>query len=283
MLKVNQLTKSYKSFSFGPIDIEVEQGAIVALVGPNGSGKSTFFRLLMNQVHEDQGVITWNNENVRYKETSFKQSVGYVGIGLYNVFEQLSIKELTSFVSYWYSNWDHEWYESLVERYEIDLSEKYRNCSTGTKKKIDFILAIAHHPSLLLLDEPSSGIDLISQRKMKEDLMDYMESGARSIIIATHQQDEIKQLSDYIWFINQGQIIDQFEKDELQECWARIWISSLPKQLEDHPNVKSISHAPLQIVTDHLPNVEEILQEKDVQVTHRQRLELDEVMEYYFE
>ncbi|WP_158318420.1 ATP-binding cassette domain-containing protein [Alkalihalobacillus hemicellulosilyticus] len=105
MLKVNQLTKSYKSFSFGPIDIEIEQGTIVALVGPNGSGKSTFFRILMNQVHEDQGVITWNDENVRYKETSFKQAVGYMGIGLYEVFEQLSIKELTSFVSHWYPNW----------------------------------------------------------------------------------------------------------------------------------------------------------------------------------
>ncbi|WP_062048912.1 AAA family ATPase [Bacillus sp. JCM 19034] len=179
-------------------------------------------------------------------------------------------------------SWDQKWYDALIKRYEIDSKEKYRNCSTGTKRKVDFILALAHHPAILLLDEPTSGVDLVSQRKMKDDLLRFMEEGMRSILIATHQQEEIKQLSDYICFMNKGQIIDHLEKEQLQERWARIWISSLPKELKQHPNVKQVSEEPFQLVTNDLPGIESVLERLNVQITHRQRLDLDEVMEYYF-
>lgn len=115
---------------------------------------------------------------------------------------------------------------------------------------------------------------------MKEDLLKYMEDGQNSIIIATHLQEEVKEISDYICVIDKGKLIHQFEKDEVRHFWARLWVSSVPVALKEHPNVIEISEVPIQIVTDNLPDIEEILHNEQITITHMQRLNLDEVITY---
>lgn len=282
MLKLNQVSKRYHSFHFGPIDMLVEPGTVTAIVGPNGSGKSTLLRLIMGLIQPDHGEIEWDGESFNKHEERIKRQMGYVSTHLYDIFGHLTINALAQFVSHWFPRWCEERWLGYLDRYEIDPSKKYSDCSTGTKKKVDFILALAHQPSLLLLDEPSSGLDMVSQRKMREDLLEYMEYGSNSIIIATHLQDEVQQLCDYICLLDDGELIEAFEKDEDQYCWAKLWISSMPEKLKAHPNVKEISGSSGQgqIVTDNLSVMTSVLQQEEVTVSHIQRLELNERIEY---
>lgn len=279
MVDIKGIMKHYKKFSLGPIDFRVEAGTVVGLVGANGSGKTTFFRMLMNLLRADEGSIHFFGQDLLEKETEIKQHVGYVG-DLLEPFGHLTIKELRSWIAYWFPNWNQQHYKSLVERYSIDEEQKYGKCSSGTKKKVEFIFSLCHGAKFLLLDEPSAGVDMISQQKMKEDLMHYMEDGERSIVLATHNIDEVKQLCDEIIILDKGKLLTSFNKDDIHENWARLWVSDLPEALKGHPHVIKVEEIPTQIVTDQLTVIEKELEKAGISISHSSRVSLEEVMEH---
>lgn len=282
VLKIQGLSKCFNRFSLKQIDLQVEQGVVTTVVGENGSGKTTLFRMLMHMLKPDDGSIEIFGEPVSTNDTQFKQSIGYVG-GVLEAFGHLSIREIAELRSFFYTNWDADRYADLLDRYQIDPRMKYSKCSTGMKKKIEFIFAIVHHPKLLILDELSAGVDIVSQRKMKEDLIQFMEDGNRSILMATHIMDEIKQLSDYICILHEGRLLRSFEKDEIHDKWARLWLSGLSAAIKSHPNVKEISETPPQLVTDDVEAIEAMLSQENITITHKQHLNIDELITYYME
>ncbi|MCT8136739.1 ABC transporter ATP-binding protein [Anaerobacillus sp. CMMVII] len=282
MATIKSLTKQYKKFTLGPLDFQIEKGTAIALVGPNGSGKSTFFRLLLNIIQHDGGTIQLFGKDIVENETEIKQKVGYVG-DLLEPFAHVTIKELATLISYWYPSWNQKQYVHFLQRYNIDETAKYGKCSKGTKKKVEFIFSLCHSPELLLLDEPTAGVDIGSQRKIKEDLLNFMEDGDKSLILATHSVDEIKQLCDYITILHEGKIIHSLNKDEIYERWSRVWVSEVTDPIRSHPNVLDIDGPPLQIVTNDRTTLEVALKNELISITHTQRLSLEEVIEHLIE
>lgn len=281
-IEIKGLEKHYKKFSLGPLDLQVDKGAVVALLGGNGSGKSTLFRIVMNILQKDKGSISLLGKNMKENEVELKQKIGFVG-DLLEPFGHLTIKELANHISYWYPTWDAEYYQYLLSRYKMDEKEKYGKCSKGMKKKAEFIFSISHHPEILLLDEPTSGIDIVSQRKMKEDLTLFMENGEKSILLSTHIMEEVKQLGDYIYLLDEGKIVYSFEKDDIYDNWAKIWVTELPEKIKVHPNIVHVANSPLQITTNDFQQVQQELESHNVTISHIQRLTLEEVIEYLVE
>ncbi|WP_068677571.1 ABC transporter ATP-binding protein [Oceanobacillus sp. Castelsardo] len=282
VLEVKGVKKGFKKFHFGPMNFELEQGMIVGLVGANGSGKSTFLRLLMSILKEDDGEIWFFGQNSFDDQSDYKEKIGYAG-ELLEGYDFLTIKGIKNLISHWYPTWNEEKFTELVKRYRIDIDEKFSKCSKGTKKKIDFIFALAHDPQLLLLDEPTAGVDIVSQGKMKEDLIAFMETGERSIVLATHTVDEVNQLCDEIIVMNQGRITNTFYKDEIHDNWGRIWVSHLTGKVKNHPNVIQYEVNPPQIVTNDVSNVEDVLQAEQITINQSQRLSMEEVLEFLIE
>jgi len=279
LLQVEGLEKNYKKFKLGPLDFEVEQGIVVGLIGANGTGKSTILRLLMNILKEDTGQIRVFGQNWTENEIEWKKKVGYTG-ELLEAYDFLTITEIRNLFSRWYPAWNEEKFDQFTNRYQIDLNEKYGKCSKGTKKKADFIFALCHDPELLLLDEPTTGVDIISQRKMKEDLIRFMEDGEKGIVLATHTIDEVYQLCDQIIVLDAGKIVHSFNKDEIHDNWARVWTSSVTDNVKHHPNVIRFETAPPQIVTNHVETLEKALRKEQIKINHVQRLSVEEVLEY---
>ncbi|MDT8860548.1 ABC transporter ATP-binding protein [Alkalihalobacillus sp. MEB130] len=273
------LTKHYKKFTLGPIDFQIEEGTAVAIVGANGSGKSSFFRLLMNLLQPDEGSITLFDQSMNESEAEIKRKIGYSG-GMLEPLGYLTVKEISSFFAYWYPTWDQEYYVNLINRYEIDTGMKFGKCSTGIKKRVEFIFSLSHHPTLLLLDEPSSGVDIVSQKKMKEDLIDFMEKGERSIVMATHSIDEVNSICDWITVFEKGQIIQSFNKDEIFEKWARVWVTDMTETIKQHPNFLELDVEPLQIVTNNWSEMEKELEKEGIAISHFQKMTLEEGLEY---
>ncbi|SET53748.1 ABC-2 type transport system ATP-binding protein [Salinibacillus kushneri] len=282
LLQVKGLSKNFNTFKLGPLDLYVKQGIVTGLVGANGSGKTTLFRLLMKLMKEDAGHIQFFGRNWTENESTWKEKVGYAG-ELLDAYDFLPIKELKKLISPWYPNWNNQQFEYLSKRYQINLEEKYEKCSNGTKKKIDFIFALCHDPSLLLLDEPTAGVDIVSRRKMKEDLIRFMEDDEKSIVLATHTIDEINQLCDEIIVLDSGKIIHSYNKDDIYDNWARVWISNLTQDLKNHPNVIHYELTPPQIVTNHMDELESVLQAEQITSLQVQRLSMEEVLEYIIE
>lgn len=281
VLNIKSIVKRFSNFILGPIDFHTEPGVAVALVGPNGSGKSTFFRLIMQLLQPDQGNITVFGSDLHQEPTNseLKQQIGFAGAGLLSGYGHLTVRELAAMISRWYADWDHEYYRQLLYRYEITDGQTYSKSSTGTQKKIEFIFAMSHRPRLLLLDEPTAGVDMISQRKMGEDLLQYMEDENNSLVLATHLIADVKKICDYIYVLHKGRIISTFEKDDIHHQWGRLWLSDLPQHLQHHPHIVSIEDG-TQVVTDDAEQLEQLLVTAGVSIEHREALELDEVIEY---
>ncbi|MFC4403996.1 ATP-binding cassette domain-containing protein [Gracilibacillus xinjiangensis] len=283
VLEVEQLAKSFKYFQFGPVDLQVEKGTVIGLVGENGSGKSTFFHLVLQLLSPDRGTVHCLTHDISVNSSTAKEKIGYAGNNIYEGYGQLTIKQLAQLVSYWYRHWDKDKYRTMIEKYQINEKEKYQNCSAGTKKKVEFVFAMVHSPQLLLLDEPFSGVDIRSKRKMQEELADFMENPHNAIILSTHQQEEMNALCDYLWIMDQGTIIAKVEKDEILQQWMRVWLKDLPNEIKQHRYVVEYDVETPNIVTNNFEEMEKVLARSNVAYTHFKRMELDEILAYIME
>ena len=278
-LQLAGVSRKWNDFQLGPLDLTVQQGNVVAMIGKNGSGKSTIFRLIMRLLQKDEGKIRFFSQGREIEETKAKQKIGYVG-NQYDALQHLTIDHLAAFVAYWYPDWNPTQYEQLKQRYEIDGRLKYAECSPGIQKKVEWVLALSHSPQWLLLDEPTAGVDLFSQKLMIEDITEFMENEQNSILLASHNPHEIQQVADYIYVLDQGEIVHAFEKDKIAEQWAIIWIDQpLPEPLANHSLILDV-HTPTEIVTPDLNQLEQVLQAHQISIQRHKRLSFMDAMEY---
>ncbi len=172
-------TKSYGGFTLGPVDLGIEPGYVVAVVGPNGSGKSTLFRLLMGLSQPDGGELSLFGRRHPQDEVEIKQRIGYVpefstGHG------DMSARNLEAFVSRWYPRWNSGLYSGLLARLEIPPAQRFNKLSKGMQRRLAFALAVAREPEMLLLDEPTDGVDPFARRAMLGEVSRYLEGGSQT-------------------------------------------------------------------------------------------------------
>ena len=240
VLELHQVEKRRGSFRLGPIDLAVESGMVAALVGPNGSGKSTLFRTLMGLIRPDRGEVRLFGEPLTPgNDAAAKARIGYAAEPFAPLDDQMTVEQWGKFVARWYPSWDEPTWRRLVERLELEPDKKLKELSAGTSKRLDFALALSRDPELLLLDEPSSGLDPFAWRIMIDEMQRYMESGNRTAFIATHSMEEVRRLADVIVFMYQGQMIGVYEKDSLLAEWKTMWVQDDVERVRQLPGVVS--------------------------------------------
>jgi ABC-2 type transport system ATP-binding protein len=162
MLEIANLCKKYDQFSLGPIDLHLEPGSVHGLIGPNGAGKTTLYRCIIGTVRRNQGLVKVKGTLANADSGSWKQCIGYAG-DCTPLFEHWTgARNLEAFAAY-YQSWSEAKVQSLASRFELDLSQVAGTYSTGQRTKLAVILALAHSPDLLLLDEPASGLDPVAR------------------------------------------------------------------------------------------------------------------------
>lgn len=278
VLTIRNVEKSYADFQLGPVECSLEAGYVYAVMGENGSGKSTLFRLLNGIVQPEQGSISWFGGRYGCLDIEVKLRVAYVPDELDIPDESWTLAKWKAFNSRWYPQWNGRKYRQLVERYGVPENKPMSKCSKGTRGKAAFIMALSQEPEVLLLDEMSSGLDPFAWRMMMEDLNEYMASGNRTILMATHVLDEIKRLGDYVFFLQGGQMYGSYEKDTLQDEWRMLWVDRLPHTVQSVPGVVAVEdHLPVRLVTNRVYDTESALADMGITVTESRRLELDEI------
>jgi len=221
MLEITNLRKKYGGFALGPIDLTLEPGTVHGLIGPNGAGKTTLFRTIMGTVRRDQGLVKVGGRKADASSGEWKRNIGYIG-DYTPLFEHWSgARNLQAFAAF-YDNWSEGTAESLASRLELDLSQKVGAYSTGQRTKLAIILALAHPPSLLLLDEPANGLDPVIRDTFMEILFEQMSNEELTVLYATHHISEIERIVDRLIFINDGRILTHERVDTLLENWRKI-------------------------------------------------------------
>jgi ABC-2 type transport system ATP-binding protein len=227
MLEITNLRKKYNNFALGPIDLTLEPGTAHGLIGPNGAGKTTLYRLIMGTVRRDQGLVKVGGRTADASSGEWKRQIGYVG-DYTPLFEHWSGARNLAALAAFYDAWSEKTAQSLASRLELDLSQKVSAYSTGQRTKLAIILALAHHPSLLLLDEPANGLDPVTRDTFMEVLYEQMKNEDLTVLYATHHVSEIEHVVDQLIFISEGHVLAHEPVNALVENWRKITFRTSP-------------------------------------------------------
>ena len=204
VIQINQLVKKYKNFQLGPITISIPKGMIIGLIGENGAGKTTLMKSLLGIIHPDSGDIQMKEE--------------HVGVVLDQSFfpELLTANDIHSIMKDIYTTWDSTLFFDYLKRFQLPKNKIIKEMSKGMRKKLEIITALSHHPSLLILDEPTSGLDPVVRNEVLDLFLEFIQDEQHTILFSTHITSDLEHISDYIIFLDQGQIILEEERDVLQ-------------------------------------------------------------------
>jgi ABC-2 type transport system ATP-binding protein len=277
LLTINNLVRNYPGFSLGPVDLDINAGESVALVGANGAGKSSLFRSVMGLLRKQQGQVWIARQKAEAEPGLWRQQVGYIGDHI-PLFEAWSGARNLAVMSRFYPHWSQQLVDELVARLELDLSMKASSYSTGQRAKLGIVLALAHRPKLLLLDEPANGLDPVGRESFTDLLFEYLADGEQALLYATHHVAEIEALVDRLVFLKQGQIVGDDIKEDLTEKWGKISFRS-ESDLADIPgSVQQRHERPWrELICDDAPTTLAWLKDKGIEEIQSSRLPLEKI------
>ena len=213
MLKLEHVKKQYKDFHLD-CSLTVKPGMITGLIGANGAGKNTTFKAVLGLIRTESGMVELFGKRPEEITPEDKERLGVVladsGFSGY-----LSIRDLIPVLKAMYHQFDQTYFEEQCRRFELPMTKKIKEFSTGMKRKLQVLAAISHHADLLILDEPTAGLDVLARDEMLTMLREYMEIEGRAILISSHISSDLEDFCDDIYMIDHGQVILHEETDTL--------------------------------------------------------------------
>lgn len=219
--ELKDVSKHFAWFELDNISMHLEQGQIMGLVGPNGAGKSTSIRLLVGLLQPDAGQVVALGHNMRDQSALARRDIAYVAdaMGLY---AGASVAWHLSFVRSMVPHWDENYAAHLLTHFHLKREQSVRSLSTGERTKLLLLLALARRPKLLVLDEPTTGLDPVARHEVMQELSEVLLDEHRSVLFSSHNTRDVEQISDQITFIDRGRLVDSQDKETFLERWRRI-------------------------------------------------------------
>ena len=221
ILKITDLRKEYPEFVLEDLSLSIPRGMIMGLIGPNGAGKTTTINLLMNFIRADSGqILAFGLDSVQ-SSREIKDRIGFVGEEQY-FYLQRSASWTGRFVAHFYSKWNQEHFDELLDRFELPRKKSIRKFSRGMKVKLSLALALSHSPEMIILDEPTSGLDPVIRQEVLDILQEKAQNEDVTILISSHITDDLERIADLITYIINGRVELIASKDDLLSNWKKI-------------------------------------------------------------
>jgi ABC-2 type transport system ATP-binding protein len=206
IIEVRGLTKTYGSKrGITDVTFSVDEGEVFGFLGPNGAGKTTTIRTLMALIRADSGAARIAGLHCWQQSVDIKKLVGYVP-GEPSLDPNLTGGQILEFFAHLRGGVDHEYLKQLIERFDLDISRKFRQYSTGNKRKVVLIQAFMHRPRLLILDEPTSGLDPLNQHEFDLMVKEVRDEG-RTVFLSSHVLSEVEKTCTRVGIIRAGSIV----------------------------------------------------------------------------
>ena len=214
VIEVKNLVKNYKNFKLNKISFNVPKGKVVGLIGANGSGKTTTIKAILNLIKINNGQIKIFDKDFR---GLLKQDREKIGVILDDSFlpSQLMTEDIDIIMSKFYSNWNSKLYKKYIKDFDLPYGEMIKNFSSGMKMKLKIACALSHESELLILDEPTNGLDPVFRYDFLDLLSDLVVKKGISILISSHITTDLEHIADEIIFIKDGRILLSENKKEL--------------------------------------------------------------------
>jgi ABC-2 type transport system ATP-binding protein len=220
-IKLSGVSKKYRFFSLDNINLKVPHGQILGLIGPNGAGKSTTMRILLGLVHQDSGDVRVLGHRMPEEQVAAKWDIGFASEDM-RLYDSMTLGWHMSFIQSIYAGWDADYARLLLKRFGFRAEQKIKGLSHGQRVKATLLLVLARRPKLLVLDEPTTGLDPVARHEILRELTAVMRDEGRSVLFSSHNTQDVEQISDQIAFIDRGRIIDSMDKETYLDRWRRL-------------------------------------------------------------
>jgi ABC-2 type transport system ATP-binding protein len=225
------LNKSYGDFSLKDVTFSLPEGCITGFIGINGAGKTTTLRTLLGLTKKNSGNIQFFGLEMEKNEKQIKDRIGIVlDDGCF--YDELSLAEMKSIISSAYTAWSEQDFKRYMDMFSLDPKQKINTLSKGMKMKYALALALSHNAELLIMDEPTAGLDPLIRSQLLKVLTDYMENGGKGVFFSTHITSDLDKIADMLIMIDNGHIVFQEEKDTLLDTY-RIIKGDIPSLTDD--------------------------------------------------
>ena len=219
VIQAEQLTKSYGQFrGIVEVNLAVNQGEIFGFLGPNGAGKTTTIRLLLDLIRPTSGSATVFGIGSSADPVAIHRRIGYLP-GEFTLYDRLTGAETIEYFANLRGNVDKGYSDSLVERLQLDTSRRFREYSKGNKQKVGLVCAFQHQPELLILDEPTAGLDPLVQQTFNQLLFEARADG-RTVFLSSHIISEVERTCDRVAIIREGRIVRLDTVDAIRDIAA---------------------------------------------------------------
>ena len=202
LVQLDRMKKEYDGFSL-ELNMEIPENQVTGLIGANGAGKSTTFKLMLGLIRPDEGNVEIFGRNAAEMGAEDKQKIG-AAFSDSGFSEYLKVQQLIPIMSRFYPDFQEEEFRGRCERFKIPLNKQIKEFSTGMKAKLNVLLALSHDSRLLILDEPTAGLDVVAREEILDLLREYMEIPGRSIVISSHISGDLEHFCDDLYMIHEG-------------------------------------------------------------------------------
>jgi len=217
VIEVHGLSRRFgKSLVLDQISFDVQPGYVYGLVGANGAGKTTLIKHLLGLLKAKQGTVrVFGNDPVK-NPVEVLGKIGYLSEER-DLPEWMQVDELLSYTRAYYPGWDAAYAQQLVSEFGLDASKKVKQLSKGMRAQAGLIAAVAHHPELLLLDEPSTGLDAVVRKDILSAVVRTVADAGRTAVFSSHLLDEVELMSDYLFMIDRGRLVLHGSLDAIRQ------------------------------------------------------------------
>lgn len=213
MIRLDNVVKQYDKFRLD-CSLQVPEGRVTGLIGRNGAGKSTAFKTMLGLIEIEGGTVEVFGKAAKNLTAKDREQIGVVladsGFSGY-----LRIKDLMPVLDTLYTDFSREQFMAGCERMELPINKKIREFSTGMKRKLQILAALSHNARLLILDEPTAGLDVVARDELLNLLREYMETEGRSILISSHISSDLEGICDDVYLIDNGRMLLHEDTDVL--------------------------------------------------------------------
>jgi ABC-2 type transport system ATP-binding protein len=263
IIQTSELTKNYGNFcAVNDLNLSVRAERITGFLGRNGAGKSSTIKMLLGMVHPTSGsgtVLGYRIDDPR-QSIEIRRRIAYVGEdkGLYGY---MTVAELIRFTRSFYSDWQPDVERRLIAEYRLPPGRKVKALSKGMRTKLALLLALARRPALLILDEPTEGLDPVSIEELLQTLVTAPATGT-SVFFSSHQLSEVERIADDILMIDRGSAVLDMSLEQIRENYRRIsfGFSTAVPQMESLRGMEKMRHEGRQVTIVASSNAEAIVQ-----------------------
>src|ERR1043166_2917420 len=223
-----------KAFEVRHLAMHVPKGSVYGFLGPNGSGKTTTIRLLLGLLKPESGTITVLGESMPASYASVLRRTGYVPERPH-LYQSLAGGEALKLHRAFYPTWDQQWAEDLVGQFDLDIDRKLSALSKGESGKVHMLVALAQKPELLVLDEPTDGLDPVVRRDILGAVLQYVTDVQATVLISSHLVHELERICDWVGLMDHGELLAELPMQDFKSGIKKLRVASVPAELVDAP------------------------------------------------